>query len=267
MNKRNVVKTVAAHGAAVGAMNMITTVFLHRGETHGAIEVKRPVREVARFGTWLLSGMKPREWVGVHLAHHADEDGPSDPHSPAQNGRFGVLKVGIGNGLYYYRQKAKTLTPADYPEHLQPDWKDKLLYDRGLVGQAAMFGLYRWLHKGDNKKAAASLLVHDGLMLAGGAFVNSWLHRGQNDGVCALVEEPVPDANGDFTRNSNILGDLATFGEGEHYNHHDDQSSLRFHESNVRDLGGFVAEELIRVGLADPGTGPRPRGQEIPTGS
>lgn len=256
-------KVTAAHAAAIGGINMITTVFLHRGETHGSIEVGKPVREVARAGTWLLSGMKPREWVGVHRRHHAETDLEGDPHSPVQNGRFGVAKVFIGNGLHFYRKAARELTPEDIPQHLQPDWKDKLLYDRGWIGQVALFGLFTRLHQGNKKRAIASLalqnlLVHDVLALSGGGFVNSALHRGQGTVLSTLVREPIPFEDGTYTVNSGPAAAIATFGEGSHANHHHHQGSLRFHPDGWRDIGGVVAEGLIKVGLAQPGTGPRP---------
>src|SRR5438105_3671063 len=81
----------------IGAMLATTTVFLHRAETHEAITLKPAPRMAARAITWIASGMKPREWVGVHRRHHELTDQPGDPHSPAQNGRFGVLKVLAGN--------------------------------------------------------------------------------------------------------------------------------------------------------------------------
>lgn len=263
MSKEQVARTVAAHGAAIGAMNMITTVFLHRGETHGSIEVSKPVREVARFGTWLLSGMKPREWVGVHRKHHAETDLEGDPHSPVQNGRFGVLKVFAGNGLHYYRKAAKELTPEDIPRHLQPDAKDRILYDRGLLGQVALFGLFTAVHRGNTKRgamslAAHSLLVHDVLALSGGGFVNAMLHRGKGPLADTLVTEPEPFPDGTYTVNAGPIATVATFGEGSHRNHHANQGSLRFNDRPWLDLGGVAAEGLIKLGLAQPGTGPRP---------
>jgi stearoyl-CoA desaturase (delta-9 desaturase) len=262
MNKEQIAKTVVAHGAAITAMNMITTVFLHRGETHGLIEVSKPVREVARFGTWLLSGMKPREWVGVHLRHHAETDLPGDPHSPVQNGRFGVAKVFVGNGLHYYKRAAKELTPDDYPVHLRPDAKDKLLYDKGMIGQVALFGLFTLMHRGNPKKgaislAAHSLLVHDTLALSGGGLVNSVLHRGKGNLLSTLVSEPVPFDDGTFTINAGPVATTLTLGEGSHDNHHKYPDSLRFNDNPWLDIGGVAAQGLIRIGLAQPGTGPR----------
>lgn len=262
MEKKQAVKTVAAHGAAIGAMNMITTVFLHRGETHGSIEVGQPVREVARFGTWLLSGMKPREWVGVHRKHHAETDLEGDPHSPVQNGQFGVMKVFIGNGLHFYRKAAKELAAADIPKHLEPDAMDRLLYDKGILGQVALFGLFTALHRGNPRRgavslAAHSLLVHDVLALSGGGFVNAMLHRGKGNLLKTLVAEPEPFDDGSYTVNSGPLAAVATFGEGSHDNHHNHQDSLRFHPKWYMDIGGVAAEALIKSGLAKPGTGPR----------
>ena len=114
MKKRDVLASAAAAAVSVESMTMLSTLYLHRGETHGAIKFGKTVRTVGRVGTWMLSGMKPREWVGVHLKHHAKEDKSGDPHSPVQNGRFGVTKVLLGN-VGMYKRPAKQLQPGDYP--------------------------------------------------------------------------------------------------------------------------------------------------------
>jgi stearoyl-CoA desaturase (delta-9 desaturase) len=207
--------------------------------------------------------MKPREWVGVHRKHHAETDLEGDPHSPVQNGRFGVLKVFVGNGLYHYRKAAKQVTPADYPQHLQPDKMDRILYDRGWLGQAALFGLFTTLHKGNAKRGAASLalqnvLIHDALGISGGGFVNAMLHRGKGSIPHTLVNEPEPFEDGTFVINATPIPTMLMAGEGSHRNHHEHQESLRFNDNPWLDPGGVFGQVLIKVGLAKPGNGPRP---------
>ncbi len=236
--------------ATITTMLGITTVFLHRAETHGSIKLKPPVRFAARMGTWLLSGMKPREWVGVHGRHHDNTDTPEDPHSPIQNGRFGVAKVLFGN-VPMYRRAAKQLTPGDYPAQLEPDKWDKLLFDRGILGQIALGGILTAVAKGNLKKSMSWLAVHDVAMFIAGGVVNGSAHSGQARFSHALLHEPVPDENGNYARNMTLAPTLATVGEGSHLNHHEDPSRMVFNDNPWRDPGGLACLALMKLNLAE----------------
>ena len=199
--------------------------------------------------------MKPREWVGVHRKHHAETDQPGDPHSPFQQGKFGVVKVFVGNGLHYYKQAAKELGPEEIPQHLQPDRMDKLVYDHGIAGQVALFGLFAAVHKGSKTKgalslAAHSLLVHDALSLSGGGYVNSWLHRGAGTFREALFGEPKPYEDGTFVNNAGPIATALTVGEGKHRNHHEAVTEMFFDpRGGIHDIGGSLTLFSIHVNL------------------
>jgi fatty-acid desaturase len=73
------------------ALNLLyITVFYHRGLTHGAVEIRPWLRRVVRYtGSW-VTGLDPKAWACMHRIHHANADGPDDPHSPANVGILGV---------------------------------------------------------------------------------------------------------------------------------------------------------------------------------
>jgi stearoyl-CoA desaturase (delta-9 desaturase) len=110
------------------------TLYLHRDQSHGGLELHPTLRHIFRFWLWFSSGTVTREWVAVHRRHHAFADQPGDPHSPAV---FGLKKVVLeGYELY----KAATADPQilDYYGRGTPDdWIERNLYSRwppaGLV--------------------------------------------------------------------------------------------------------------------------------------
>ena len=78
----------------------LTTVFLHRTLSHRAITMSPGLRFTCRLLTWIMTGIKPRQWVAVHRRHHAFTDVEGDPHSPLLEG---FATVQIGNVVLYRR--------------------------------------------------------------------------------------------------------------------------------------------------------------------
>jgi len=73
-----VIGTLLVTQAAVIA----TSVYLHRGLAHRALN-RHPFADwVFRFVLWFTTGQNRREWVAVHRKHHAFTDTERDPHSP-----------------------------------------------------------------------------------------------------------------------------------------------------------------------------------------
>ena len=66
------------------------TVYLHRDQAHGALDLHPVLRHFFRFWIWCTSGMLTREWVAIHRKHHAFCETPDDPHSPVI---YGIKKV------------------------------------------------------------------------------------------------------------------------------------------------------------------------------
>jgi stearoyl-CoA desaturase (delta-9 desaturase) len=58
------------------------TIYLHRHQTHRALDLHPSISHAFRFWLWLTTGMVTREWVAVHRKHHARCETPQDPHSP-----------------------------------------------------------------------------------------------------------------------------------------------------------------------------------------
>src|SRR5487761_2327403 len=70
-----------------GLAGITITVFLHRGATHGAIKMSRPVYEIGRWMAYLTVFIRHWEWRRIHRKHHTYTDTwideiRHDPHSP-----------------------------------------------------------------------------------------------------------------------------------------------------------------------------------------
>jgi len=252
MDKRKLTKVAVTTAATASvSLGIGTSLFMHRSETHEAIKLHPAIRQAARFIVWAGGGMKPREWVGVHLKHHDNEDLPDDPHSPVQNGRFGVLKVLLGN-VPMYRQAAKEISQTGaYPERLKPDALDKHLYDKGLLGQVALYGLMARIN--GPVYGAAALGLHDLIMFGAGGIVNGLGHSGSGNMLKALVNRPEPNEDGSYSRNLNPGLTALTFGEGRHANHHADPSNWQLGNNLMEDPAALIASGLIKTRLATSG--------------
>lgn len=88
----------ARSGAGVGAVMFVVralaiTAVYHRGLSHRAYRMSRPVQFVGAFVGAAAAQRGPLWWVGHHRVHHRKADHPGDPHSPVQVG-FGRAHVG-----------------------------------------------------------------------------------------------------------------------------------------------------------------------------
>jgi stearoyl-CoA desaturase (delta-9 desaturase) len=59
------------------------TIFLHRHQTHRALDLHPAASHFFRFWLWLTTGMVTKEWVAVHRKHHAKVETSEDPHKNA----------------------------------------------------------------------------------------------------------------------------------------------------------------------------------------
>ena len=113
----------------IGVMTHITlatvTIFLHRHQTHGALELHPAVSHFFRFWNWLTTGMKTKAWVAIHRKHHAKNESVDDPHSPKVLG----LKKVLLEGTELYRKEAKNKeTLEKYGKGTPNDWLERFLY-------------------------------------------------------------------------------------------------------------------------------------------
>ena len=258
--------TVLAGLIGAGLAGITITVFLHRGMTHGAIRVSRPLYELGRLATWTTVYMRHWEWRLVHRKHHLYTDVwidevRHDPHSP--------IVISEREGIDGFRRVAWHMAAIFHVEARLPDILDgtyelssdrpldaldRTLYDRPVVGAvlagvcyAALLAAVAPPLLGVSRSVgfealcvlggAAALGLHIATLLRFGGAINSDCHRGT---------EEVPGAG--YATNVRALS-ILIFGEGEHLTHHLHpqlaQISRRF------DLGWRVIQVLSLLGLAD----------------
>jgi stearoyl-CoA desaturase (delta-9 desaturase) len=114
-----------------------TTVYLHRALAHRALVLRGSVQMVFRVLIWLMTGVRPRQWVAVHRKHHAFTDVAGDPHSPVL---LGFWWVQLTNAALYRKVARDGVTTQRYAKDLPPDRLDKLLFDHAFLGLGVGIG-------------------------------------------------------------------------------------------------------------------------------
>lgn len=121
------------------------TVFLHRAQAHGSVELGPIPSHFFRFWLWLTTGIVTLEWVAIHRKHHAKCETEDDPHSPQVKGLNRVLWGGLG----LYRAEARNQeTLKKYGRGTPKDWLENHVYKKYpslgialmLVINLALFG-------------------------------------------------------------------------------------------------------------------------------
>lgn len=104
------------------------TLYLHRCQSHRALDLHPVVSHFFRIWLWLTTGQETKEWVSVHRKHHARTEVEGDPHSPYVHG---INKV-LWQGAELYREACKdNQTILDEYGHGTPnDWLEKNIYTR-----------------------------------------------------------------------------------------------------------------------------------------
>lgn len=213
--------------------NICTTVYLHRGLSHRAIQFSRPAHAVFKTLIWLSTGIKVREWVAVHRKHHAYTDTPQDPHSPAISGWFTVQ---MKNLAMYRRAAHDEENVRKYAKDLAPTAWDRHLYDRswlGLgLGTLVLVLVFGW------QVGLLAAVIHVNYYLAASAAVNAIGHH--------FGRRP-------YNNSATNLQWLAflTAGEGFHNNHHAAPTSARFaHRWYQLDPGWWIIKPLTWMKMA-----------------
>jgi stearoyl-CoA desaturase (delta-9 desaturase) len=107
------------------------TVYLHRSQTHRALDLHPIASHFFRLWLWLTTGMVTREWVAVHRKHHAKCETVEDPHSPQV---YGINRVLWGGVLLYVRQSSDRAMVARYGAGTPDDWLERRVYSAHVVG-------------------------------------------------------------------------------------------------------------------------------------
>jgi stearoyl-CoA desaturase (Delta-9 desaturase) len=190
---------------------LVTTVYLHRALSHRAVTLSPGVTGVCRVLTWILTGIRPRQWVAVHRKHHAHTDEEGDPHSPMP-WLDGYPKVQFANAALYRKVAKHDDQVTRYARDLPPDRWDRVLFDHALVGLgigvALLVLLFGW------EVALVVAVVHASTYLLGGGAINGIGHR--------WGRRPYDN----LATNNQWLAWLVA-GEGLHNNHHAKATSSR----------------------------------------
>ena len=116
--------------AALGlthATIVAVTIYLHRHQTHRALDLHASIGHAFRFWLWLTTGMVTKEWVAVHRKHHAKCETPQDPHSPQI---LGITRVLWGGVFLYVRESRDQEIVERYGRGTPNDWIETHLYAR-----------------------------------------------------------------------------------------------------------------------------------------
>lgn len=103
------------------------TIFLHRHQTHRALDLHPTISHFFRAWLWLTTGIVTKEWVAIHRKHHARVETDEDPHSPQ---RLGVLKVLLQGSELYRQEAGNQETLEKYGFQTPNDCLERMLYGR-----------------------------------------------------------------------------------------------------------------------------------------
>ena len=212
------------------------TIFLHRTQTHKAMELGPIPSHFFRFWLWLGTGMVTKEWVAIHRKHHAKCETVDDPHSPQVKGIDQVL----WRGAELYRTESKNMdTMERYGTGTPDDWLERNLYTRYswqgvgvmLILNVALFGM-------------AGLAVWAVQMLwipiTAAGIINGIGH------YWGYRNFEAPDASRNISPWGLLIG-----GEELHNNHHTYPTSAKFSVKKYEfDLGWVYIRMLSAIGWA-----------------
>ena len=249
-----------------GVAGITITVFLHRGLSHGAIRMSRPLYEAGRWMTWGTAFMRHWEWRRVHRKHHLYtdvwiDDVRHDPHSPIVIGQRlqtdGFRRVAWHMAAIFHAE-ARCPDIRDGTYELESDRSldrlDQVVFSRPVIGAivtgvlyAAVFAAVAPILLGTRRTigletlcvvaGVLALAIHIGLVLRFGGAINSDCHRGSEF-----------TAGAGYAINVGVLSVLI-FGEGEHRTHHLHPELAQI--SRRWDLGWRVIQALQLLRLTD----------------
>ena len=212
------------------------TIFLHRAQSHRALELHAIPAHFFRLWLWLTTGMVTKEFVAIHRKHHAKCETEEDPHSPQTRGIKTVLLTGVE--LYRAESKVKE-TMVKYGLGTPDDWIERNLYTR-----------YSW-------QGVGVMLLID-LMLFGAIGLSVWavqmlwipiMATGVINGLghwWGYRNFEAPDASTNVSPWGIVIG-----GEELHNNHHTYPTSAKFSVKPYEfDIGWGYIRALEMIGLA-----------------
>jgi len=232
------------------------TLWLHRSKTHNAYKLNPKLERLARIVVW-ASGTNSSEWATIHRQHHEFADTSKDPHSPVQQGRWGVQKLWLKNTFLYNKEGKRVSAAGEFPPDLQPDRLDR----NKRAGLAASLAAHVAINKSIGNPGymgAASWGFEKLFYIAGGNTVNSWGHAGAKPAAATLTGKITPHPDGSYGSDSAWVAAI-TLGEGRQKAHHDHPERIFFGDGAdemsvprrlAQDIGGTIALGLVEHGLA-----------------
>jgi len=213
------------------------TLFLHRAQTHHALELHAIPSHFFRFWLWMTTGMVTKEWVAVHRKHHAKCETVDDPHSPQVVGINSVLWGGV---VLYVRESAIKDTVERYGHGTPDDWLERNLYSKYVLFGLTSMGLINVLLFGIIPGAL--------ILITQIAWIPFWA-AGVINGVghyFGYRDNPTEDASTNIVPWAILIG-----GEELHNNHHAYPTSAKFSAKWWEfDIGWVYINILRALGLA-----------------
>jgi stearoyl-CoA desaturase (delta-9 desaturase) len=212
------------------------TVYLHRHQTHLALELSPWISHPMRFWLWMTTGMVTKEWVAIHRKHHQACETETDPHSPQVYGFWTVL---LGGAFLYAQATNNREMIEQYGRGTPDDWMERNVYTKYnkwgflllLIIEVALFngwGLVMWLVQMAWIPFWAAGVVNG---------VGHWWGYRNTD-------------TADCSRNIFPWG-IIIGGEELHNNHHERPASAKLsHRWFEFDMGWFWIRLFERLGLA-----------------
>ena len=212
------------------------TIFLHRTQTHRAMDLHAIPSHFFRLWLWLGTGMVTKEWVAIHRKHHAKCETVDDPHSPQVRG----IDMVFWQGSEMYRAEAKNKeTIAKYGMGTPNDWIERNLYTR-----------YSW--QGVGLTLIIDLALFGGVGAAVWAVQMLWIPitaAGIINGIghyWGYRNFEAPDASTNISPIGILIG-----GEELHNNHHTYPTSAKFSVKPYEfDIGWMYIQMMQKVGWA-----------------
>ncbi len=101
------------------------TLYLHRSQTHRAVQFHPAVNHFMRFWLWFTTGMVTKQWVAIHRKHHQASDTADDPHSPKV---YGIKRVLFGGAFLYHQASKDTEMVNKLGVGTPDDWLERNVY-------------------------------------------------------------------------------------------------------------------------------------------
>ena len=222
--------------ATIQVMFLGVTLYLHRDQSHGGLELHPVLRHVFRFWLWFSSGVVTKEWVAVHRRHHAYADVVGDPHSPVI---FGLKRVVFEGYELYVAATEDPLLLKHYGKGTPDDWLERHLYGRFSSLGLVFFSLTLLVLFGIPAIVMVAVHLSAQPFFAGGV-VNGLGH------AVGYRSFEMPSTATNLVPWGLLLG-----GEELHNNHHAFPRSARFAVQPWEfDIGWFFIRVFRRLGLA-----------------